>query len=207
MNSKIQGNKRAIFSISLILMLAMTLMMAFIQPALGQYGVAQPEKTAGYASVAPTLIGVGQTLTVNLWVMPVPTKYNYDSHWDGFFGITVTFVKPDGTRDTFMPTDGTGGYAAGEMQGLGALFFFYKPQMAGNWSLSFTMPAQNVTSSPGTIPAGQGVVQYLGCTSKSSYFTVQTDIVLAGLLNGYPWAPLPNSNVFWSYPINSNNRE
>ena len=207
MNSKIQGNKKAIFSISLILMLAMTLMMAFVQPASGQYGVAQPEKTVGYASVAPKLIGVGQTATVNLWVMPLPTKYNYDSEWDGFFGITVTFVKPDGTKDTFMPTDGTGGYRAGQTQGLGALFFFYKPDMAGNWSVSFTMPAQNVTSSPGTIPAGQGTVQFLGCTSGTAYFTVQTDIVLAGLLNGYPWSPLPNPNVFWSYPINANNRE
>src|SRR4030067_91694 len=174
MNSKIQGNKKAIFSLSLILMLAMTLMMAFVQPASGQYGVAQPEKTVGYASVAPKLIGVGQTATVNLWVMPLPTKYNYDSEWDGFLGITVTFVKPDGTRDTFMPTDGTGGYIPGQMQGLGALFFFYKPDMAGNWSLSWTMPAQNVTYSPGTPPEGIGIVRYLGCTSNTAYFTVQT---------------------------------
>ena len=205
--SKIHGNKRTISSLSLILMLAMTLMMAFVQPTLGQYGVPQPEKTVGYVTVAPTLIGVGQDLTCNLWVMPVPTKYNYASEWDGFYGVEVTFVRPDGTRDTFMPTDGTGAYAPGQMQGLGALFFFYKPQMAGNWSISWTMPAQNVTSSPGTIPEGQGTVQYLGCTSNTFYFTVQTDTVLAGLLNGYPWSPLPNPNVFWDYPINANNRE
>jgi len=62
------------------------------------------------------------------------------------------------------------------------------------------MPAQNITDSSGT-------VQFLGCTSGTAYFTVQTDQVLAGLLNGYPWAPLPNPNVFWSYPINTNNRE
>ena len=30
---------------------------------------------------------------------------------------------------------------------------------------------------------------------------------MAGLLNGYPWAQLPNANVYWSYPINDNNRE
>ena len=42
---------------------------------------------------------------------------------------------------------------------------------------------------------------------QHSHFTVQTGTVLAGLLNGYPWSPLPNSNVYWSYPINSNNRE
>jgi len=27
------------------------------------------------------------------------------------------------------------------------------------------------------------------------------------LLNGYPWAELPNENAYWSYPINANNRE
>ena len=99
-----------------------------------------------------------------------------------------------------MPVDGTGAYVAGQMQSLGALYFFYKPNMAGNWSVSFTMPAQNITDSSGT-------VQYSGCTSNTAYFTVQTDPVLAGLLNGYPWAQLPNSNVYWSYPINANNRE
>ena len=72
--------------------------------------------------------------------------------------------------------------------------------MAGNWSVTFTMPAQNITDYTGT-------VQYSGCTSNTADFTVQTGTVKAGLLNGYPWAQLPNSNVYWSYPINSNNRE
>jgi hypothetical protein len=193
-------NKNAFFSLSLILLLATTLMMTFAQPASGQAGVPQPEKTAGYITVAPTLIGVGQTLTCNAWVFPLPTTYNYGPYFNGFYGVTVTFIKPDGTKDTFMPTDGTGAYVPGQMQSLGALFFFYKPSMAGNWSVSWTMPAQNITDSSGT-------VLYTGCTSNTAHFTVQTDPVLAGLLNGYPWAELPNSNVYWSYPINANNRE
>ena len=153
--SKIQGSKNAILSISLILLLATTLMMAFAQPSLAQVGVVMPEKTVGYASVAPTLIGVGQTLTCNLWVFPLPTTYDYHPYFRGFYGLTVTFVKPDGTTDTFMPTDGTGSYVAGQMQSLGALYFYYVPQMAGNWSVSFTLPAQNITDSSGT-------VQFLG---------------------------------------------
>ena len=194
-------NKKAILSMTLILLLTTTLMMAFAQPTSGQAGVPQPEKTVGYATVAPTLIGVGQQLTVNLWVFPLPTAYDYASYFNGFYGITVTFVRPDGTKDTFTPTDGTGVYAPGQMQALGALFFTnWAPSMAGNWSVSFTMPAQNITTSAGT-------VQYSGCTSNTFYFTVQTDQVLAGLLNGYPWSQLPNSNVYWSYPIDTNNRE
>ena len=198
--SKIQGNKKAILSISLILMLTMTLKMAFAQPSLAQIGVAQPEKTTGYIDFSPRLVGVGQEATVNLFIYPIPTNYAYQPYYDGYRGITVTFVKPDGTKDTFMPTDGTHVYAAGQTQSLGAIFFYYTPTMAGNWSLSFTMPAQNLTDVSGT-------VQMSGCTSNTVYFTVQTDTVLAGLLNGYPWSQLPNSNAYWSYPINSNNRE
>ena len=72
--------------------------------------------------------------------------------------------------------------------------------MAGNWSVTVSMPAQNLTDYTGTI-------QWTACTSQPYYFTVQTAPVNAGLLNGWPYSPLPNSNVYWNYPINSNNRE
>jgi len=193
-------NKNAAFSLSLILLLATTLMMTFAQPSSAQFNVRQPEKTAGYASVAPTLLGVDQIATVNLWVFPLPTRYDMRTYFNGFYGVTATFVKPDGTKDTFMPVDGTGAYIPGEMSALGSMYFFYKPQMAGNWSVSFTMPAQNLTDKTGT-------VLMEACTSNTAYFTVQTEPVMAGLLNGYPWASLPNSNVYWSYPISANNRE
>jgi hypothetical protein len=181
-------------------MLAMTLITALAQPGLAQVGVPQPEKTVGYISVAPTHLGVDQEATVILWVYPLPNNYVYTAYFQGFFGITVSFIKPDGTKDTFMPVDGTGQYIAGETSSLGSMFFTYAPDMAGNWSVIFTMPEQNITDSSGT-------VIYQACTSNTAYFTVQTDPVLAGLLNGYPWAQLPNENTYWKYPINANNRE
>jgi hypothetical protein len=193
-------NKKTISSLSLILILAVSMIIAFAHPTLAQVGVPQPEKTTGYIDVAPRLIGVGQEATVNLFIYPLPTNRAYLTYYDGYRGVTVTFVKPDGTKDTFMPTDGTHAYAAGQTQALGAIYFFYKPNIAGNWSVSFTMPDQNLTDITGTI-------LMTGCTSKSAYFTVQTDLVLAGLLNGYPWSPLPNANAYWSYPISCNNRE
>ncbi len=181
-------------------MLAVTMIMSFAQSTFAQVGIPQPEKTVGYITVAPTLVGVGQKPTVNLWIYPLPSNYLYGTYYKGFFGVTVTFVKPDGTKDTFMPVDGTGQYVPGETQALGAIYFTYAPDMAGNWSVSFTMPAQNITDKTGT-------VLYSACTSNTFYFTVQTDPVLAGLLNGYPWSPLPNPNTFWNYPISPNNRE
>ncbi len=195
---KFWKHKSKFAAIALVLLLAMTLMIAFAQLSLAQVGIPQPEKTSGYISVAPTLIGVGQTATVNLWIFPLPDNYFYQASYDGFNGITVTFIKPDGSEDTFMPVDATGIYAPGQTQALGAIYFYYEPDMAGNWSVSFTMPAQNITDFSGT-------VLYKGCTSKPAHFTVQTDPVNAGLLTGYPWSPLPND--YWSYPINSNNRE
>jgi hypothetical protein len=167
---------------------------------LAQVGIPQPTQTRGYISIAPTLVGVDQIATVNLWVYPMPTNYMYQPYFRGFTGIEVTFLKPDGSKDTFMPVDGTGQFAAGQTEAIGTVFFYYKPTMAGNWSVSFTMPEQNLTDSSGT-------VLYSACTSNTAYFTVQTDPVNAGLLNGYPWAELPNENTYWSYPINSNNRE
>jgi hypothetical protein len=193
-------SKKTFWSLSLILLLAMTMMIAFTQPSLAQVGVPQPEKTTGYIDVAPRLVGVSQEATVNIFIYPIPTDYAYVPYYDGYRGVTVTFIRPDGTKDTFMPTDGTGIYNPGQTQALGAIYFFYKPNMAGNWSVSFTMPPQNLTATPGT-------VLYQGCTSNTATFTVQTESVLAGLLNGYPWSPLPNDNASWSYPINSNNRE
>jgi hypothetical protein len=198
--TKIQGIKKKISSLFLILILAITLMMALPQLSLAQVGVPQPEKTVGYISVAPKLVGVDQTATVNLWIFPIPTTYLYSPWTNGYLGITVTFTKPDGTKDTFQPVSGTGHYVAGETEATGSLYFFYAPDMAGNWSASFTMPAQNITDNTGT-------VQYSACTSNTAYFTVQTDPVPAGLLNGYPYLPLPDPNVFWNYPINSNNRD
>ena len=112
----------------------------------------------------------------------------------------MTFTSPAGTSSTMTPTDGVGTYPAGVTDALGTMYFYWAPDAAGNWSVTFSMPAQNFTDVTGT-------VMYKACTSQPFYFTVQTAAVNAGLLNGWPYSPLPNSNVYWSYPINSNNRE
>ena len=97
-------NKKATLSLSLILILAIPMIVAFAQPTLAQVGVAQPEKTTGYIDFSPRLVGVGQEATANLFIYPIPTNNAYQPYYDGYRGITVTFVKPDGTKDTFMPT-------------------------------------------------------------------------------------------------------
>jgi hypothetical protein len=200
MNTNLVLNKNAFYAISLILILAVSIVMAFSPNASAQIRFTAPRTTAGYISVAPLLIGVGQAGTVNVWVLPSPQNAAMQSYYQGFTGISVTFTKPDGTKDTFTPTDAIGIYAAGVVDPLGTMFFSYTPTMAGNWSVTMSMPAQNFTDISGT-------VEWKACTSAPAYFTVTTEAQNAGLLNGYPWSPLPNDNVYWSYPINSNNRE
>jgi len=135
-----------------------------------------------------------------LWVNPFPQNYSGAPNNDGFKGLSVTFTRPDGTKDTRTATDGGGHYAAGQTDPLGSIYFFYLPNVVGNWSVTASFPAQSMTDFRGT-------VQYSASNSAPAYFTVQKDPVLAGVLNGYPWAPLPNDNAFWTYPISPNNRE
>jgi len=200
-------HKNTTYAVLLILIFAIGIVMAFAPTASGQVGIAQPRPTAGFISVAPTLVGVGQQATVELWVLPWPEDYAESNYYGpaslrggSFTGISVTFTKPDGTTDIFTPTDGTGTYPAGVLDGLGTMYFLYAPDEAGNWSVTMSMPAQNFTDATGT-------VEWEACTSPPAYFTVQTAPVNAGLLNGYPYSPLPNSNVYWTYPVSSNNRE
>jgi hypothetical protein len=89
MNKKIElnnvrCNKKVICAFSLILMLSITVLMTFAQTGLAQVGIYQPEKTAGFISIAPTLVGVDQSATVNLWVYPLPNNYVYAAYFQGF---------------------------------------------------------------------------------------------------------------------------
>jgi len=206
LNSRgIREYKNTFYAVSLIALLAVSMAMVFAPSALAQVGIAQPRQTAGHIDVAPHLIGVGQQATVNLWVNPWAEDYGMVAWYGGpnngtYTGITVTFTRPDGTKDTFTPTDAINVYPAGVLDGLSSMFFYYAPNMAGNWSVTMSMPAQNMTDSTGT-------VQWMACTSPPAYFTVTTEPQNAGLLNGWPWSPLPNDNTYWTYPISSNNRE
>ncbi len=135
-------------------------------PVQAQIGIPQPTESAGYISIAPTLIGVGQTATVNLWIFPLPENYFYEPLFGGYTGITVTFTKPDGTKDTFMPVDGTGQFGPGQTSHLA----LYSSIMRLIWRVigvyHVTMPAQTITDATGT-------VLYQACTSEPAYFTVQ----------------------------------
>jgi len=83
--------------------------------------------TIAYMSYRPNPVGVGQAVLFNLWLEP-PT--NYARYLTGF---TVTFTRPDGTKDTFGPMT--------TYQGDSTAWFEYVVDQTGTWKLNSTSQA------------------------------------------------------------------
>jgi hypothetical protein len=176
--------------------LVLTLMFSFALIAPAANAQVPTRKTAAYLSLNPHLIGMGQPLTINLWIYPSPATRTFSWYAEGFTDITITFTKPDGTTDTFMPVDGSGGLEPGESEMIGAIWFLYYPDQVGTWNVQFTMPQQ-------TIGEGSEAVIYEEATSQVVTFEVQSDAVQIGL----PPVDLPGPNEYWERPIQADNRE
>jgi hypothetical protein len=154
-------------------------------------------------SVAPSVLGLGQTATVNTWVYPAPADYYFAWAGLGFENLTVTFTKPDGTTDTFMPTSASGGLPPGKTEMIGAIWFYYTPDQVGTWTAQMSFPGQTFEAMDGS----GATAYYPPATSNIATFEVVSETVNAGLLNGYPWAELPGPNDYWDYPLSIDNRE
>jgi hypothetical protein len=183
-------------TVALILLLTISGMISTTAAA----NSAPDRKTRAFLSVAPTTIGIDQQLTVNAIIYPSPASPEYSWMSESFKGVTVTFTRPDGTTDSFMPTDASGGLGAGETEMIGAIWFYYKPDQVGTWSVTFSFPGQTFTEPNSTV-----TVYYTPCTSPATTFTVQKDPVNAGVLTGGTPVALPTG--YWTLPINSDNRE
>ena len=133
---------KTIFALVFVLLLNISAIMATAPTASSQ--TAPTRKTAAYLSVAPNLIGLDQQLTVNLWVYPAPATLSFAWYHKAFEGITVTFTRPDGSKDSFMPVDASGGFAPGATEMIGAIWFNYKPSQIGTWKVQFSMPQQTI---------------------------------------------------------------
>ena len=154
-----------------------------------------------YISVSPNPVGLNQEILVNFWTTPPPAANRY------LAGLTVTFIKPDGTQVTEGPyhtyvADGTG-------------WFTYKVDQVGQWQAKMDFPGQYFPA--GTylngVLNGTGPVYGFMATGGTKYegqyyepastnwynFTVQQDQVMSW------YSPLPTG--YWTRPISLNNRE
>ena len=165
-------------------------------------------KTSTTLVVTPEFIGNGQTLTVNCWVWPPPSGPSYyaQAPFLYFDNYTFTFTRPDGSKDTFMPSNPSitvaeGVERPGKSEATGGMYFYYTPNQVGTWSVSFSFPGKTFYML-NNMSIG---VFYEPATSNTIQFTVQEDPVNAGVINGWPWSPLPTG--YWTSPVSPNNRE
>src|SRR4030066_2401811 len=106
--------KKLKIAIALFLVLSFAVSMFAVLPNVKGQVIKVPDRETGsYISTNPDVTGVNQELTVNLWVLPSPNGPQYEigttlkgiGGYQGahFANVTITFTRPDGSKDTFMP--------------------------------------------------------------------------------------------------------
>ncbi len=154
-----------------------------------------------YLSFSPNPIGVGQELLVNVWSIPAPGANRAHT------GYTVTFTKPDGSKDVIGPfnsfvADGTN-------------WFTYIPDQAGEWEVQFTYPGDYYPEGRyvngvynNSAPAGASFMDQRDY--PSTWYTPQETpvmklVVQENWVSSWPSAGEPTD--YWTRPISPENRE
>src|SRR4030067_576135 len=126
---KLQIQKK---QLSTAIALALTLTIAV--PLISAPAFAQAKrKCTAYISVNPHLLGLGQQMTINGWVLPARSSAEFT--YLLYEGLVVTFTRPDGTTDVFanMTSDWIGG-----------VLVTYVPDKLGNWSVTLFSPGDGL---------------------------------------------------------------
>ena len=210
---------KTIFSIAIvvILMASVILITAPVQPVQAQLSTTQPYsgplKTGDVAngtfttdvwiSIRPKLIGVGQTLLVNVWTTPASNAQRK------LLGYHITITKPDGNTDE---------YTLDSERDTAATWMEYTPDQIGEYKYKVDFPGtfcpagnyndgKIYVNASGAGQGYQGVATvYTGSTyykpdSSPEYtFTVQQDMV-------WSWGATALPNDYWTRNIAPELRE
>ncbi|MGE5533671.1 MAG: PQQ-binding-like beta-propeller repeat protein [Bacillota bacterium] len=133
-------------------------------------------ETHAFLSTNPRIIGVGQNVLVNMWVLPVAINFQ-----DRLSNYTLVITAPDGTKQTYGP------FTANNEAGYSIV---YTPKTTGNYTMQFTYPGQFFASRNSTYTSSQSEILTL---------PVQQEPIPL-----YPQNPLPS--YYWTEPINTLNR-
>ncbi len=152
-------------------------------------------ESIAHMSFRPNPVGVGQPILFNLWMQPPLHGSRY------FKGYTVTFTKPDGTKDTKV---------VDSYQADASAWFEYAVDQVGTWKIKFEFPggyfpAGNYTAAPGAF-VGYGPFNF----QQSVYYKPSSDgpydlIVQQNMVASWPPAALPTD--YWTRPVSPDNRE
>ena len=196
---------------SILLMASVMLMAMPVQPVQAQLAAQQPVSgplpsgvtpyftvsTVAYVSIRPALVGVGQTILVNMYNTPAPNANRK------FPNLKVTITKPDATQKVITMDS----YVAD-----GTAWFEYVADQNGTWKFKLDFPGVyfptgryldgNIitATSGGTNYPEIGGVYYSPSSSKEMTITVQQDWVYS-----YPVMPLPTD--YWTRPVPYEYRE
>jgi hypothetical protein len=150
--------------------------------------------TIAHMSFRPNLVGVGQSLLVNMWLQPPIHVARYLK--DAF---KVTFTKPDGTTQVVGPISSYFGDSTA--------WFEYTMTQVGTWKIKFDFigayfPAGNYTSYAafaGNLSAPQSVYY------KPSSDGPRDIVVQEATVSAWPGSPLPSD--YWTRPVSVEKRE
>jgi PQQ-like domain len=179
-------NKTMAIMIAAILTISMGTSMILL-PSTNAHTPAWQIPTYAFVNVAPNPAGLGQTVTVGMWLqIPPPTAMAATG--DRWHNFKLTITSPDGTTQTLGPftSDDTGG-----------TYTTFTPNLLGNYSFVFSFPGQTLTGENGGFGAYVGDY-FKPSTSETAYCTVQQEAIPY-----IPTVPLPTS--YWTRPVQSGN--
>jgi len=168
--------------------------------------VEQVLDTEAHLSFRPNPIGIGQSLLVNIWIVPSTNNQQFYNNY------TVYIQKPDGTIDAVGPLN--------SYQGDATSWFEYVVNQIGEWKLKFVftgdyfpkglyykgdiVSATNYTGSIGS-SGTTGLSAFGNVYYKPSSTEWQTLTVQSNMVGSWPPAPLPTD--YWTRPVSLANRE
>jgi hypothetical protein len=176
-----------------VLLLLTTITSVLLVPSLDAHTPPFQIPTFAFCNVAPNPCGIGQTVTIAIWLnVPPPTANGpYGDRWTG---MTVKITKPDGTAETLGPftSDDTGG-----------TFTTYTPTTVGNYTFEMNYPGQTIAGNNLSPTVSSTVKAYTGDKVLPSNSNVYTLAVQQEPVPSVPLTPLPSN--YWETPVNAEN--
>lgn len=193
-NMKMLKNKKLAILIATLLILSMTASMAFSTKVFAQVYPLPGTHVPSYAqlNVAPNPVGIGQTVTLNMYLtVPLETSSNALTS-DRPKGFTITQTDANGVVTTLGPFTG---------DATGGTYTTVVPETLGNWTFQFHYPGQTLTGNNATtIPQGWGGLIVDPSDSGVVTLVVQQEPISR---SSYPITPLPTS--WWETPVTAEN--
>ncbi len=182
----ISKNKTIAIATTILLILSMTASLTLIPSAKAQSS-SSVVKSYAYIAAFPSPVGIGQTVTVDMWLARVIPGADLSNNirWHDF---QLTITAPDGTNTTqswaaVLDTTSNQDYS-------------FTPSQTGTYTLTFRFPGQTYTWGP--IMSFFGPMNYQG-TVYGSASAVTTVTVQQTPQSSYPTTPLPTQ--YWTRPI------